>query len=49
MNEIIASPLASRADMLAAGADEVVDSVAAWTDRAIGIMIVDRSPRAPAV
>jgi HAD superfamily hydrolase (TIGR01549 family) len=45
----IASALASRADLLAAGAHEVVDSVGAWADRAIGIMVVDRPPRAPAV
>jgi phosphoglycolate phosphatase len=45
----IASALADRADLLAAGAHEVVDSVAEWADRAIGIMLVDRAPRAPAV
>lgn len=45
----IASVLADRADLLAAGAHEVVESVAEWADRAIGIMLVDRSPRAPAV
>ena len=45
----IASMLADRQDLLAAGAHEVADSVADWVDRAIGIMLVDRSPRAPAV
>jgi phosphoglycolate phosphatase len=45
----IASVLADRADLLAAGAHEVVASVAEWADRAIGIMLVDRLPRAPAV
>lgn len=45
----IASILADRPDLLAAGAHEVADSVAEWVDRAIGIMLVDRSPRAPAV
>jgi phosphoglycolate phosphatase len=45
----VASMLADRADLLAAGAHEVVASVAEWADRAIGIMLVDRLPRAPAV
>jgi HAD superfamily hydrolase (TIGR01549 family) len=45
----VASVLADRADLLAAGAHEVVASVAEWADRAIGIMLVDRLPRAPAV
>jgi HAD superfamily hydrolase (TIGR01549 family) len=45
----IASILADRPALLAAGAHEVADSVAAWADRAIGIMLADRSPRAPAV
>ena len=45
----VASVLADRADLLAAGAHEVVSSVAEWADRAIGIMLVDRLPRAPAV
>ena len=45
----IASLLADRADLLAAGAHEVATSVAEWVDRAIGIMLVDRLPRAPAV
>lgn len=45
----IASSLADRQDLLAAGAHEVADSVAEWVDRAIGIMLVDHSPRAPAV
>jgi phosphoglycolate phosphatase len=45
----VASALADRTDLLAAGAHEVVSSVAEWADRAIGIMLVDRLPRAPAV
>jgi phosphoglycolate phosphatase len=45
----IVSILADRADLLAAGADEVATSVAEWADRAIGIMLVDRLPHAPAV
>lgn len=45
----VVSILADRADLLAAGAHEVVASVAEWADRAIGIMLVDRLPRSPAV
>ena len=45
----VVSLLADRADLLAAGAHEVVTSVAEWTDRAIGIMLADRLPHAPAV
>jgi HAD superfamily hydrolase (TIGR01549 family) len=45
----IESLLADRADLLAAGAHDVAASVAEWADRAIGIMLVDRLPRAPAV
>jgi HAD superfamily hydrolase (TIGR01509 family) len=45
----IASMLADPHDLLAAGAHEVADSVVEWVHRAIGIMLVDRSPRAPAV
>ena len=42
----IESLLADRADLLAAGAHDVAASVAEWADRAIGIMLVDRLPRA---
>jgi phosphoglycolate phosphatase len=45
----VASVLADPAELLAAGAHEVVPSVAEWADRAMGIMLVDRLPRAPAV
>ncbi len=45
----IASALADRADLLAAGAHEVALSVAEWADHASGIMLADRLPRAPAV
>jgi phosphoglycolate phosphatase len=45
----VASALADPSELLAAGAHEVVASVAEWADRAMGIMLVDRLPRAPAV
>jgi phosphoglycolate phosphatase-like HAD superfamily hydrolase len=45
----VASTLADPAELQAAGAHEVVTSVAEWADRAMGIMLVDRLPRAPAV
>jgi phosphoglycolate phosphatase len=45
----IVSMLADRPDLVAAGAHEVAGSVAEWADRAIGTMLVDRQPRAPAV
>jgi len=45
----VASALADRSELLAAGAHEVVASVAEWADRAMGIMLVDRLPHAPAV
>ena len=45
----IASMLADRADLLAAGAHDVAASVVEWVDRAIGIMLVDRPPRAAAI
>jgi phosphoglycolate phosphatase len=45
----VASAWADPAELLAAGAHEVVASVAEWADRAMGIMLVDRLPHAPAV
>jgi len=41
--------MAGPSELLAAGAHEVVASVAEWADRAMGIMLVDRLPHAPAV
>jgi phosphoglycolate phosphatase len=45
----VASALADPAELLAAGAHEVVSSVAEWADRAMGIMLIGRLPRAPAI
>jgi phosphoglycolate phosphatase len=45
----VASGMAGPSELLAAGAHEVVASVAEWADRAMGIMLVDRLPHAPAV
>jgi HAD superfamily hydrolase (TIGR01549 family) len=45
----VASAWADPSELLAAGAHEVVASVAEWADRAMGIMLVDRLPHAPAV
>jgi HAD superfamily hydrolase (TIGR01549 family) len=45
----IVSALSDAPSLTAAGADEIASSVAEWVDRALGIMRVDRTPRAPAV
>jgi HAD superfamily hydrolase (TIGR01549 family) len=45
----IVSALSDAATLTAAGADEIASSVAEWVDRALGIMRVDRMPRAPAI